>query len=102
MSQSVHLMCRTIDGDESFVVNFVMSGSRWTQGEPGSTSKVFKTKSGTFVVVANTASLKSGNTVVAELRNFNPGPAREGNSGNDGKALETAKIFTWRVETVVP
>ena len=87
---------------KNFSVNFVLAGNRWTQGEPGSTSDIFKTHSGNFVVVANTTSLKNDDTdsVVAVLRNFNPSSASQGDHGNDGKALETGRIFEWKVEIV--
>lgn len=103
---SVGLLCLAIDDGtnppKNFSMQFVLAGNRWTQSEPGSTSDIFKTHSGNFVVVANTTSLKNDGTgaVVATIRNFNPSAASEGDHASDGEALETARIFEWKVEII--
>jgi hypothetical protein len=105
---SVNLQCVTNDGanpQRHFALNFTPGNNGWSQSEPGSTSDIFKTKSGNYVTVVNTTSLRKNdpaNTVVAVLRNFNPSTAGQGDSGNDGKALETARIFQWNVDLIIP
>lgn len=104
---SVNLQCVTNDGtspQRHFALNFSPGNNGWSQAEPGGTSDIFKTKLGNYVTVANTTSLRKNdpaNTVVAVLRNFNPSTAGQGDSGNDGKALETARIFQWNVDLVI-
>jgi hypothetical protein len=104
---SVALECETSDGADShrhFSINFNVAGLHWTQSEPGSSSDLFTTKRGSYVTVVNTTSLRKddpNNTVVAILRNFNPSTANRGDSGNDGKALETGRIFKWTAAIVV-
>jgi hypothetical protein len=105
---SVGLNCVTNDGANPlrhFAINLTPGNNGWSQSEPGSTSDIFKTKSGNYVTVANTTSLRkndSKNTVVAVLRNFNPSTGSQGDSGNDGEALETARTFQWTVDIIVP
>jgi hypothetical protein len=105
---SVNLQCVTNDGanpQRHFALNFKPGENGWSQSEPGSTSDVFKAKSGNYVTVVNTTSLRKNdpaNTVVAVLRNFNPSTAVQGDSGNDGKALDTARIFQWNVDLIIP
>ena len=105
-STAVGLTCvaQAVDTNQPkpFSLNFVPSTNRWTQGETGSTSEVFRAKSGTYNVVALTTYLMdTTGKQVAILRNLNPDTAIEGEHGNDGKALETARIFEWKVEIVV-
>lgn len=105
MPTSVGLQCTTNDGAEpnrTFGINFGIAGLTWTQAEPGGTSDIFKTKSGKYVTVANTTSLKKGDTVVAVLTGFNPSMATDGDAGNNCKQLETARTFGWKVIIVVP
>src|SRR5262245_50498597 len=105
MPTSVGLQCTTNDGSEpkrTFSINFVATSLTWTQSEPGGTSDIFKTKSGNYVTVANTTSLKKNGTVVAVLTGFNPSTAKDGDTGNNGKQLETARTFDWKVIIVVP
>src|SRR6266478_6648138 len=94
---SASLQCATNDGADPprhFAINFTPNNNGWSESEPGSTSDIFKTKSGNYVTIANTTSLRRtdpANTAVAILRNFNPSTAGQGTSGSDGKALETAR-----------
>jgi hypothetical protein len=105
---SVSLQCVTNDGADPqrhFAINFTPGNNGWTESEPGSTSDIFKTKSGNYVTVSNVTSLRKqdpANTVVGILNNFNPSTASQGDSGNDGQALETARTFQWSVDLIIP
>jgi hypothetical protein len=95
------LLCVTSDGaapTKHFGITFDVSHSRWSVQEPGK-ADVFPTKSGDYVVVANSTSMRrSGDgKVVGLLDNFNPATAADGAQGNGGKALESARIFDWTV-----
>jgi hypothetical protein len=102
------LQCATndhADPQRSFALNFTPGNNGWSESEPGSTSDVFKTKSGNYVTVANTTSLRRtdpANTVVGVLPNFNPSTASQGDTGNRGSALETARTFQWSVDLIIP
>ena len=98
----VGLLCVTSDGaspQRHFAINFDVAKSRWTESEPGNTTDLFKTKSGNYVVVANSTSMRagSGSTVVGQLNGFNPATATDGSKGTGGQAMETARIFDWTV-----
>lgn len=103
---SVGLQCVTMDGgsnrERHFTISFDPTNIMWKQSEPGNTSDVFRSKSGSYVVIANTTSLKNGNEVVAILRNFNPDSSQQGESGSDGKATQTGRVFQWNVDIVIP
>jgi hypothetical protein len=98
----VGLLCVTSDGaspQRHFAINFDVANSRWTESEPGNTTDLFKTKSGNYVVVSNSTSMRagSGSTVVGQLNGFNPATATDGSKGTGGQAMETARIFDWTV-----
>lgn len=102
---AVGLACVTNTNGEKpekhFAVNFDLTKTRWSVSEPGNTSEVFKTKSGPYVIVANTTSLKTATGQVAGiLQDFNPSTAAEHDHRNDGKALETGRTFDWTVSIV--
>jgi hypothetical protein len=101
---SVDLQCVTNDVGpvRHFAISFKPATNGWTESEPGGTSDIFRTKSGNYVTVANTTSPKKNDTVIAVLPNFNPSTASEGDTGNSGKALETARTFEWKVDIVIP
>ncbi|APO55344.1 hypothetical protein LUI11_37015 [Bradyrhizobium diazoefficiens] len=105
---SVSLQCSTNDGADpqrKFAINFTPGNNGWSESEPGGTSDIFKTKSGNFVTVANTTSLRKtdpADTVVGILPNFNPSTAKQGDTGNTGKALETGRTFQWTVDLIIP
>jgi hypothetical protein len=105
---AVGLQCTTNDGAEprrTFALNFNPGNGSWSESEPGSTSDIFRTKSGNFVTVANVTSLRRngpGDTVVGILNNFNPSTAQQGDTGSSGRALETARTFDWTVILVIP
>jgi hypothetical protein len=56
-------------------------------------------------IISNVTSLRKqdpANTVVGILNNFNTSTANQGDSGNDGQALETARTFQWSVDLIIP
>jgi hypothetical protein len=99
-NNSVHLQCKD-DKDDSFALNFVVSGNTWTANCPSGTEPIFKTKAGVWQRVANITTLykQDGKARVGHLTPFVPESAKEGDTGN-GKSEETGHTFTWRVELV--
>jgi hypothetical protein len=83
------------DDPDPYRLEIDTNKSTWTVDDPG--GKLFKTKSGKYVVVVNTTSLKdSSGKVVGTLINFNPNSAKVGDHGN-GEAMETGRHMDWNV-----
>lgn len=82
------------DDPDPYRLEVTRSSSTWIVDDPG--SKIFKTKSGKYVVKAGTMSLlDSKGVVVAVFKNFNPDLAKAGETGV-GDALETARNIDWK------
>lgn len=93
-----------VEGEaDTYWLNLYDADSKWTAGEPGSTSKVFKTKSGKWLykpipdkgVYGNDAS----SHVAFFLRNLDPSVAKVGDSGQ-GQEYETARLISWRINSL--
>lgn len=83
---------------KNFTLNFRPGDRSWTQGEVGSTSEVFKTHSGKYVVKPGATYLTdSAGKSVGIVQAFDPDTAKEKDYRNDGKATETGRIFEWTV-----
>lgn len=86
---------------KNFALNFDLAKSTWMEMEPGSTSVVFKTKSGGYVTDAGGTHLRdAGGKDAGFLQAFNPKLAKEGDHRSDGKANETGRIFEWKVSII--
>lgn len=89
----------TTDGPrDEFLVTLLKDDKLWRDGEPGGTSKVFKTKHGVLTRVPTGTVLHDANesSVVAELRGLDPNSVSVGDTGRF-IGEETAREGQWEV-----
>jgi hypothetical protein len=102
---SVGLVCKTTTSGENkptfFHITLDLNGQNpntWSEGENGSTSVVFTTHKGGFVVLPDGTYLRDANkTNVAILTGFNPMSATDQSKVSDAHALESGLDFEFTV-----
>ena len=101
---TISILGKATSGEaDSYWLALDIDSQKWLGGEPGNTSKVITTKSGTFVYKAlpdkGTYCLSSEDEVVIFLRKFNPSTAKAGDTGS-GNANETGRTISWKVDSI--
>lgn len=101
---TISILGKATDGEaNSYWLTLDTDSKRWLGGEPGNSSKVIETKSGSFVYKVapdkGTYCLSRADEVVIFLRNLNPSTAKAGDTGS-GNAYETGRTVSWKADSI--